>query len=101
VILGPAPVDRKSKRHRECEHDALRADYFDNEGHVIRYMVESPVAGQVTFVRDVKPNEPRYRLRYAANADGTLSGQFDVAAPGQPDGFNPYLKWSARRWRLG
>jgi hypothetical protein len=100
----PAANGKPASRHDDllviaADGGTLRADYFDNEGHVIRYVVESPAAGQVVFVSEVKPNEPRYRLRYTANPDGTLAGQFDVAPPGKPESFNPYLKWSARRPR--
>jgi hypothetical protein len=100
----PAANGKPASRHDDlmviaAEGSTLRADYFDNEGHVIRYSVESPAAAQVSFVSDVKANEPRYRLRYSMNADGTLTGQFDIAPPGKPEDFTRYLTWSARRAR--
>ena len=39
----------------------LRAIYFDNEGHVIRYSGTASGRG-VVFVSDGKPGEARYRL---------------------------------------
>src|SRR5262249_30868764 len=78
---------------------ALKADYFDNEGHVIRYLVEARAPDVVTFVSDPGAREPRYRLTYRREPDGTLAGSFEVAAPGSPDAFTPYLAWKARkRW---
>jgi len=100
----PASAGKPPSRHDDLmviavENKSLHADYFDSEGHIIRYHVQSPSSGQVTFVSEARSNEPRYRLRYAVNPDGTLSGRFDIAAPGKPDAFNPYLTWTARRSR--
>jgi SAM-dependent methyltransferase len=81
------------------ENGSLKADYFDNEGHVIRYAVRPDGANRVVFVSDPNPREPRFRLTYTAGADGVLTGAFDVAAPGAPDAFKPYLSWHARRSR--
>jgi hypothetical protein len=80
-----------------AEGASLKADYFDNEGHVIRYSVQPRGAGAVVFVSDAKPSEPSYRLSYAMGANGVLKGTFEVAAPGSGDAFKPYLSWNARR----
>src|SRR5262245_4140034 len=98
----PASADKPASRHDDLmviapDAGAICADYFDNEGHVIRYVARSINSGQVEFVSEIKPNEPRFRLRYTANRDDSLAGQFDIAPPGQPDTFSPYLSWTARR----
>ena len=98
----PAPSDKPASRHDDLmviapDGNSVRADYFDSEGHVIRYAVQTAEAGQAVFLSDLKPNEPRYRLRYAANKDGSVTGVFDVAPPGAPTTFNAYLTWTARR----
>jgi hypothetical protein len=100
----PAAAGKPASRHDDLmviapDGASLRADYFDSEGHVIRYVVESPRAGEVVFVSASQPGEPRYRLRYSANPDGTLTGRFDVAPPGKPESFKAFLTWSARRSR--
>jgi hypothetical protein len=100
----PATADAPASRHDDLmvifvEGNAVRAEYHDSEGHTIRYATQLLEPGQVVFVSEPKPNEPRYRLRYSTNADGTLAGQFDVAPPGKPEAFAPYLAWSARRAR--
>jgi hypothetical protein len=78
------------------EGDQLRADYFDSEQHVIRYVVQSPADRQVIFTSEPTTAEPRYRLTYIARADGTLDGRFEIAAAGSSE-FKDYLRWSARR----
>jgi hypothetical protein len=100
----PASGGRPASRHDDLmvialDGKAVHADYFDSEGHVIHYLVDSPRPREVVFLSETRPDEPRYRLRYALNAEGTLSGQFDIAAPGHPDTFTPYLTWTARRSR--
>ena len=32
-----------------------------------------------------------------ASIPGTLNGRFDVAPPGKPEAFAPYLSWTARK----
>ena len=80
------------------EGDSIKADYFDNEGHVIRYTVHAMDPHRVVFVSDPNPREPRFRLTYAGASDGTLTGSFETAAPGT-DTFTPYLSWKAQKTR--
>jgi hypothetical protein len=99
----PATATSQASRHEDLmviyvEGDAVKADYFDNEGHVIRYVVE-PRPGAVVFLSDVRPGEPRYRLTYTRADDGTIAGGFEIAPPGKPDAFAAYLSWRARKIR--
>jgi hypothetical protein len=80
--------------YHEGSPSVLRAMYFDNEGHVIRYTVQTGDA-RIAFLSDIAPNQPRYRLSYAKMVDGRLSGRFEIAPPGQPDAFKSYLDWLA------
>ena len=73
----------------------VKADYFDNEGHVIRY-VAAAKPGEVVFLSEIETSEPRYRLTYTRGSSTTLNGRFDVAPPGKPEAFAPYLSWTAR-----
>jgi hypothetical protein len=96
-----ATADRPASRHDDLlviysENGSLKADYFDNEGHVIRYAVQPRPQG-VAFVSDASPREPRYRLTYSGGPDGVLLGSFELAPPGSPDAFKPYLSWKAQR----
>ena len=76
---------------------AVRADYYDSEGHAIRYSVISPAAGQAVFVSDLVPGEPRYRLSYQLEPSGLLKGEFAIASPGAPGDFEVYLSWQSRK----
>jgi len=95
-----ATADHPASRHEDLmviftEGGAIRAEYFDSEGHVIRYSAQTR-PNAVVFVSDPAPREPRYRLTYTAGADGVLAGSFELAPPGS-DTFKPYLSWKARR----
>ncbi len=97
-----ATAARPASRHDDLlviynEGGSLKADYFDSEGHVIRYAVQPGASNVVAFISASDPTEPRYRLTYRAGDAGVLLGTFEVAAPGTPDSFKPYLSWRARR----
>jgi hypothetical protein len=79
------------------EQRVVRADYYDNEGHVIRYLVATPADGRVIFTSEAAAAAPRYRLTYEAAAGGAVKGAFLLAPPGKPDAFAPYLAWEMRR----
>ncbi len=78
-------------------HGVVRADYYDSEGHVIRYTVVATGSGQVVFTSGAEPATPRYRLTYQAASSGIVTGTFSIAPPGTPDAFAPYLTWEMRR----
>jgi hypothetical protein len=79
------------------EAGGIRADYYDNEGHVIRYVGTVPEAGRVVLTSEAAPGAPRFRLTYDAAPGGAVKGRFAVAAPGKPDAFSPYLDWTMTR----
>lgn len=99
----PAAGGKPASRHDDLmvlyatDDGELRADYYDSEGHVIRYSGSVPGAGQLTLVSDPASGAPRFRLGYKLGADGTLDGSFEIAPPGKPDAFQPYLSWTAHR----
>jgi hypothetical protein len=60
-----------------------RAIYFDNEGHIIHYMVSFPAKQPaVVFESEASGNSPRARLTYEVDEQGALITEFSVAAPG-------------------
>ncbi len=99
----PASGTRPASRHDDlliayvAASGGVRADYYDSEGHVIRYAVESPAPGEAVLLSDVVTGEPRYRLRYTLHPDGLLEGEFAIAPPGKPEAFAPYLRWQSRK----
>lgn len=97
----PTNAAQPASRHDDLmivyvDGGVVKADYFDSEGHVIRYVAEARSDG-VMLVSESKPSEARYRLSYVQSSPTTVKGTFEVAPPGRPDAFAPYLSWTARR----
>jgi hypothetical protein len=70
----------------------LKAIYFDNERHVISYNAELAADKQsVVFLSDLLSGQPRFRLSYTKQKDGTINVKFEIAPPGKPDDFTVYL----------
>jgi hypothetical protein len=77
------------------DHRALKAVYFDNEGHVIRYDVAVTDPGTAVFTSDSETKGPQFRLVYELTST-VMSGKFQLRAPGQTD-WKSYLEWSGER----
>ncbi|MDM7916599.1 MAG: hypothetical protein ACE15D_16640 [Candidatus Eisenbacteria bacterium] len=98
----PEAEGRAASRHDDlmaiyAAPGGARADYYDSEGHVIRYLVQSPAAGQAIFLSEAAPGQPRFRLSYALDDTGELKGGFAISPPDAPDAFKPYLTWGSRK----
>lgn len=99
----PATTDRPAYRHDDLmiiyfdQAQGIRADYYDSEGHIIRYAGQASPPNQVVFTSEPTPAGPGFRLSYRLGENGILAGIFEIDAPNQPCGFAPYLAWSARR----
>jgi len=101
VANYPASTDRPAGHHEDLmvvfqEGKATRADYFDNEGHVIRYAVTFG-DGNARFVSDVVPGAPRFRLTYRWSNAKALDLTFEIAPPGSPEAFRPYIQATLHR----
>jgi hypothetical protein len=81
--------------YAERAGQALRAIYFDNEGHVIHYVVSTPTPTSAEFLSDAANPGPQFRLFYELKAD-TLSGKFQIRMPGQQE-WKSYLEWTGSR----
>ena len=79
---------------REGTAAALRAIYFDSEGHVIRYDLSFPAEGKAVFESESSQPGPKYRLSYSLDGK-VLTGKFEIAIQGQE--FKTYLEWKAQR----
>jgi len=76
----------------------LEAVYFDNEGHVIEYALEvSPDGRRIVLTSEAQPSKPTFRLTYAKVADDVVDVVFEIAPPGAPAAFNPYVSGRTRR----
>ena len=99
----PVSQERPAFRHEDLmmvyvdEDQALRADYYDSEGHVIRYVGQTGAVGEVTFTSSATTTGPGFRLTYHLAGTGTLEGKFEINPPGGSGEFMPYLSWTARR----
>jgi hypothetical protein len=99
----PATKDKPAYSHTDLmviylEPEAMRAIYFDNEGHVIHYAVSlSQDKTTVTFLSDPSPSAPRFRFTYNKAKNDSMTFQFDMAPPGKPDAFLKYLEGTLRR----
>jgi hypothetical protein len=71
---------------------AVKAEYFDNEGHVIHYSASlSQDQKSLSFLSGAKPSAPGFRLSYV-KTEGGMIVRFEIAAPGKPDAFRVYLE---------
>jgi hypothetical protein len=99
---NPARDGKPATRHDDLmvifvEGNAVKADYFDSEQHVIHYVVQPRGPKDVVFLSEAKAGEPRYRLSYVLAANGQLKGSFEIALAEAPDAFKPMLAWTARK----
>ncbi len=97
----PAANGKPASRHDDlmviyAAGPGLRADYWDNEGHVIRYAVAAEPGGSFAFTSDAAAGSPRFRLTYAVAGD-RMQGRFEMAPPDKPEAFAKYLEWTAAR----
>jgi len=96
---GPATYDCDHSDllyvYRDSGSAALRAIYFDNEGHVIHYDVSVTGPATAVFTSDSDTKGPQFRLVYELKSS-VMSGKFQIRAPGQTD-FKSYLEWSGER----
>ena len=78
------------------DNHKTRADYWDNEGHVIHYEVELS-AGKLVFVSDPGQTGPRYRLTYLKTGEDEIKLTFEIAPPNDRNSFKTYIEASVRR----
>ncbi len=77
--------------YRDAPAQPLKAIYFDNEGHVIRYDVATPAANQMVLTSAPAQSAPQFRLSYELRGS-VMYGTFQLRMPGQSD-FQSYLEW--------
>ena len=82
--------------YRDVDNKKTRADYWDNEGHVIHYDVELS-ATKLVFISHEAQLGPRYRLTYLKTGDDELKLTFEIAPPNDRNSFKTYIEASARR----
>jgi hypothetical protein len=101
----PAGKDKPAYRHDDlmviypdASSKKTRADYWDNEGHVIHYFVEfTDGARKLVMLSDAGQTGPHYRLTYLKTGDNDLKLTFEIAPPDAPDKFKSYVEATAKR----
>lgn len=78
---------------RDGPASALKAIYFDNEGHIIHYNVSAVTPTSAVFLSEPGPG-PRFRITYELAA-GLMTGKFQMQMPGQRN-WHTYLEWSGK-----
>lgn len=96
----PAANGRPASHHEDLmtlftEGGQLKAIYFDNEGHIIRYAVAATPDG-VTFTSEAAPG-PRFRLSYIRKSENLVNLRFEVAPPNKPEAFSTYIEAVTRK----
>ena len=99
-----AAAGRPASKHDDLmviyvDGKTVKADYYDSESHVIRYVVQPRGANDVVFLADATATEPGYRLTYTLQPDGNIKGQFDFAQPGKAGVWATYLSWGMKKMR--
>jgi len=98
----PATKDKPAYRHDDLMliysdvGGKTRADYWDNESHVIHYEVALADNTLMLTSETAQPG-PRYRLTYIKTGDDTLKMTFEIAPPNDPSKFKTYIEATARR----
>lgn len=97
----PAREGRPASEHDDLmvlfsEDGNLKAEYWDSEGHVIRYQLQSPAPNRLVFLSEARTGAPRFRLTYAWPQAGKLDLTFEIAPPGAAE-FRPFISARLRR----
>ena len=103
----PATKERAAFAHDDLiyvyhdpQDNSVRAIFFDGEGHVIRYALTAVSGGNsVEFVSDAAPGGTRCRMTYARAGADSVTEKFEIAPPGKPNDFAPYVEFTAKRIR--
>ena len=100
----PATKDKPAYRHDDLmviysdpSSKKTRADYWDNEEHVIHYLVEFSDGGRKLVMTSEAAPGPRYRLTYVKTGDNELKLTFEVAPAAAPEKFATYIEAAAKR----
>jgi hypothetical protein len=97
----PAASGRPAAKHDDLmviykDGATIKADYWDNEDHVIHYVITTPAPNTAVFLSPSSATTPGYRLTYTLDSPKVVSGQFDFSAPGTAT-FATYLSWKMNR----
>jgi len=101
----PAAKDHPAFRHddlmvlyADSPGPAIRAVYFDNEGHTIYYHVAlNDDQKTLTFQSDPVAGQPRFQFVYHKVDEQRMTFEFNIAPPNKPDAFAKYVGGEVRK----
>ena len=73
----------------------LRADYYDSDGRVLRYTIET-TDDTAVFTSEPSPGQPRYRITYQLAYAGIVTGELESSPAAEPEGFKSRLTWTMK-----
>jgi len=82
--------------YRDPSDSSLRAIFFDNENHVIRYTV-TVARDSIQFLSDAAPSGTRARMTYTRAGPDSVTEKFELAPPGKPNEFATYVEFLAKK----
>jgi hypothetical protein len=91
---GAPPVAHDDLMVFYREAGTLKADYWDNEGHIIHYLVETSYKG--ITLESVEAPGPRFKLEYKIKAADLVTVVFSMKMPGAAD-YKVYVSGDAKR----
>jgi hypothetical protein len=84
--------------YSENKGTSAKAIYFDNEKHVINYIVTyDDRENAIILTSEIKAGSPRFRFTYKKIDDRKISIYFDIAPAGKPEAFSKYIEGTAHR----
>jgi len=94
----PATADKPATVHDDLliiypdtSGNPTKAIYFDNESHVINYIISYPDSS-IVFTSAISADSPRFRLTYTKNDSNTVNIKFEIAFAQKPEDFKTYLE---------
>lgn len=95
----PATKDKPAIKHDDLMiiypgAASPKAIYFDNEGHVINYVIIL-TDNKIVFVSEKVQSMPVFRLTYSMNSTQSIAIKFEMSQDGET--FKTYIEGSARK----
>ena len=97
----PATKEKAAYRHDDLmviysDGEKTRAEYWDNEDHVVHYGVEV-LGNKLVFLSDEAQPGPRFRLTYVKSGTDALQLTFEIAPPNDRSAFKTYITAEVKR----
>jgi len=99
----PATADKEASVHDDLMYiypdytgNVAKAIYFDNEGHVINYLI-TYTENSIVLTSEAMQNAPRFRLSYIMIDKDSVNVRFEFAPSSKPNDFKTYIEGKSVR----